>query len=312
MKRPCYVTSSKPDKMALAITAARGGEFEDAISHLEAAQEDINTIATALDCTFVQLCDFSKIGPEGTIFQSGAFCGLFVSKRTEKPFMGVAFKGSNSFRDFVTDAKWRPINPLLPEIVWGSPVHQGFYEGLFGYFKPPQVEQASRELQVPFDVLVAQLSRVYSHDARLHFTGHSLGGAYCMLTYGEFLRRQSNESFAGYNFGDMYALGAPRVCLPPFADEVGFRTQPDTGRYLFRIVNHDDPVTTVPPVFGTQVEQYPFLHVGGAWELTEDGPHKMHDEPPRVLPQPITDAVGNIANHQLGDYYKNWEKTPHS
>ena len=39
----------------------------------------------------MMLADFSTIGPEGSIFQSGAFCGLFVSKCTEKPFMGVAF-----------------------------------------------------------------------------------------------------------------------------------------------------------------------------------------------------------------------------
>ncbi|KAI0336207.1 alpha/beta-hydrolase [Cubamyces sp. BRFM 1775] len=301
----------KPKEMTQAIIAAREGDFERAVAHVEAAQEDIDSIATALDCTFIQLCDFSKIGPEGTIMQSGAFCGLFVSKRTEKPFMGVGFKGSSSFRDFVTDAKWRPINPLLPEIAWGSPVHQGFYEGLFGYFKPSQV-QLAQDYQVPFDVLVAQLSKVYSHNARLHFTGHSLGGAYCTLTYGEFLRRQSNESFTGYNFGDMYALGAPRVCLPPFANEVNLRTQPGTGRYLFRIVNHGDPVPTVPPVFGTQLEQYPFLHVGGAWELTVDGPSKMQDEPPRVLPQPTGHTVQSTKNHMLGDYYENWKKTSHS
>ena len=80
-----------------------------------------NLQATALDCTFVQLCgkyrrrrgvfrpathrrepvDFSKSSPEGTILQNGAFCGLFVSKRTEKPFMGVAFKVRSPCTTFV-------------------------------------------------------------------------------------------------------------------------------------------------------------------------------------------------------------------
>ncbi|KAI0666297.1 hypothetical protein C8Q78DRAFT_984796 [Trametes maxima] len=124
----------KPGEMIKAIEAAREGDVKSALAHLEAAQEDINAVAEALDCTFIQLCDFSKQGPNGTWFHSGAFGGLFISNSADKPFMGVAFKGSNSARDLWTDADWNPIMPLTPGVAWGAKVHRGFYLGLFGQF----------------------------------------------------------------------------------------------------------------------------------------------------------------------------------
>lgn len=36
--------------------------------------------------------DFSRQSPEGTFYHSGAFCGVFISNDTSKPFMGLGFK----------------------------------------------------------------------------------------------------------------------------------------------------------------------------------------------------------------------------
>lgn len=98
----------------------------------------------------------------------------------------------------------------------------------------------------------------------------------------------------------MYALAAPRVCLEPFASNVNsLGLLPGTGKYLFRIVNYNDPVTTVPPRTKAQLPDYPFIHVGGAWELYDDkAPAKMADEPPPVDPMSFGGSIWNIKHHR--------------
>ncbi|RPD52115.1 hypothetical protein L227DRAFT_618084 [Lentinus tigrinus ALCF2SS1-6] len=96
----------------------------------------------------------------------------------------------------------------------------------------------------------------------------------------------------------MYTHSCPRVCLEPFATLVNDHTQPGGGKYLFCIVNREDPVCTVPPRTVDQIADYPFVHVGGAWKLTEDGPYKMNDEPPPVDPQSIINIIWNVKNHR--------------
>ncbi|TFK79925.1 alpha/beta-hydrolase [Polyporus arcularius HHB13444] len=291
-----------------AIVAARAGDLDLAVTHLQKAQEDVDTVAALLDCTFIQLCDFASRSPDGYWYHAGAYCGLFVSNSTSKPFMGVAYKGTSNAREVVTDLDWDPIAPARPGIAWGALVHQGFYGGLFGTFSP------ARDAQIPFDVMLAQLTTAYASrdQAVLHFTGHSLGGGYCTLTYAEFLRQQDAAQFKNFVFGDMYSYGSPRVCLQPFASQVNSLTQAGGGKYVFRIVNREDPVCTVPPRTASQLAEYPFIHVGGAWKLDDSGPFKMVQEPPPVDPQSVVDIIWNVKNHQTSDYYAGWQKTPHS
>ncbi|KAI0666298.1 hypothetical protein C8Q78DRAFT_994997 [Trametes maxima] len=147
--------------------------------------------------------------------------------------------------------------------------------------------------------------------------GHSLGGAYATLTYGEFLRRLPTAPFNSYDFGDLCTLGAPRTCLEPFASEVALCTSPTAAKkQLFRLVNQEDPVPTVPPPVGASLTENPFIHVGGAWRLTGSdeggGAVTMGDEPPAAPPQPILDVIWNLKDHKLSDYYASWQKTDHS
>lgn len=165
--------------------------------------------------------------------------------------------------------------------------------------------------------------------------GHSLGGAYCVITYGEFLRRQAEPAFANFNFGDMYAFAAPRVCLQPFADEFNRCVQASGGeKCSFRIVNMQDPVATLPPATASEVARYPYVHPGSAWRITTEGPEKMSDEPPPVDPQTYDDIQTNghyhgelavvgsmggvpcVADRQAvadpREYYSSWQITPHS
>ncbi|KAI0336179.1 alpha/beta-hydrolase [Cubamyces sp. BRFM 1775] len=288
-----------------ALSAARAGDYDRALAHLDASQELIVTVATAIDCEFVQLCDFAEQTPDGTLYQSGAYAGLFISKASGKPFMGVGFKGTNSLRDQITDLDWQPIVPPQPEIVWGAPTHRGFYLALFGQFT------TGLNSQVPFEVLVEQLSSVYTSGSRLHFTGHSLGGAFSALAYAEFLRRQEVETaFAAFALGDMYTYGGPRSSYEPFATELNKRTQAGSGKHMFRIVNSQDPVPTIPPLYAEDLVNYPYVHARGAWRITVNGPEKMDEEPPAFPPLPTDEMVGE--DHNPFNYYTSWQSTPHS
>ncbi|KAI0639043.1 Alpha/Beta hydrolase protein [Trametes polyzona] len=303
----------KDDEISKAAQAAREGDHDRALSHLEASEALIHVVAKALDCTFVQLCDFAQKSPDAKAGSSGAYCGLFVSNDHTKPFAGIAFKGSNSDADIATDEDWQPITPLLPDIAWGAKIHEGFYYNLFGDFT------ANNEVQTPFGVLLKQLSSAYDGQAKLHITGHSLGGGLCTLAYGEFLRRDAEPAFSSFKFGDVYSFAAPRTCFEPFAQEFNARTRAGGGRYSFRIVNKLDPVPTMPPpgppldiFFPTA--NFPFIHVAGGWEITEDRPpQKMADEPPPVAPMSVDDALNKYAfHHDPRKYYESWQNTPHS
>ncbi|KDQ05617.1 hypothetical protein BOTBODRAFT_335068 [Botryobasidium botryosum FD-172 SS1] len=294
--------------MHKAVDAARRGEFDRAVNYIKEAQEYVDVVARALDCTFVQLCDFTKRYPDGTWLHNGAYCGAFISNSTAKPFIGMAFKGTNSTRELVTDLDWTPLKPDQPGVAFDSKTHRGFYLGLFGRYK-----NASGGPDVPFELMIKQLDLVYNEHQRsvLHFTGYSLGGAYCTLTYGEFLRRTLR-----YTFGDMYSLAAPRVCELPFATEVFNRTKPGNGKYIFRIVYRKDPVPTVPPRTKSQLGQYRFTHVDGGWQLfPSEGPKVMRSErPPNnpVDPESIPSSIWNITDHKVQNYYEGWQRTPHS
>ncbi|KAI0714720.1 Alpha/Beta hydrolase protein [Earliella scabrosa] len=299
----------KTDKIVAASNAAREGNYDEGVKLLAASQEDIDQVAAALDCTFVQLCDFVDQSPQGHLYLSGAYCGAFISNSTQRPFIGIAFKGTNTCHEWMTDFDFKPIAPLMPDVLWGAQVHEGFYLGLFGPFAN------DGDVQVPFDLLEHQLAASYRDNARLHFTGISLGGAYTTMTYAEFLRRHAAgaSSFTRYNFGDMYSFGAPRTCFEPFASRMNALTQREgSGKYAFRIVNHEDPVPMMPPPPAVLVnpDDYPFIHPAGAWKLGDDGPIKMADEPPPVPPPSIDELKANAHYHL--EYYTGWQKTPHS
>ncbi|KAI0828147.1 hypothetical protein BC628DRAFT_1417727 [Trametes gibbosa] len=246
----------KDEEVAQAIISARKGDQAAAIAHLEASERLIQEVAKALDCTFVQLCDFADLTPDGLYLSSGAYAGLWLTNHAEKPFAG----GSSS-KKRMDRHKLGPLHPSPSGIAWGSQVHRGFYYNIFGNFT------VEGKVQVPFDVLVEQLKNANLGQTKIHITGHSLGGGLCSLAYGEFLRRQSEPSFAGFNIGDAYSFAAPRICYEPSL------------------------MPPPPPPLVEDVTQYPFVHVGGAWKITPTGPIKMADEPPCLPPPSLGQMV---------------------
>ena len=132
----------------------------------------------------------------------------------------LAFRGSQSVRNFVTDAKF----PAVPvDICSGCTASQGFWES-WKEARP--------------GVMTALKTAASSHpNNRVIVTGHSLGGAIANFAAAEM--RNSGTIV------DLYTYGAPRVAGRSLSNYI--TNQNAGGNY--RVTHKDDPVPRLPPVF---------------------------------------------------------------
>jgi len=146
----------------------------------------------------------------------------------------VAFRGTRSLRNFVTDLTARRV-PLLDGPA-GAEVHEGFQTAF---------QSVSRDLG-------EYLKNNLSAQQRLWFTGHSLGGALAKLAAARFFRE---HAIAG-----VYTFGEPRVGNAAFRNFYGW-LRPKT----FRVVDGEDFIPRLPWLLGA------YRHSGtevfyGSWE----------------------------------------------
>jgi triacylglycerol lipase len=132
----------------------------------------------------------------------------------------VAFRGTRSLRNFVTDLRCRRV-PLFPGAK--AEVHQGF----------------QRALESIYDALHAAVAQRAGGPAspRLWITGHSLGAALAKL----FALRCKLELAGVYTFGE------PRVGNAAFRDSYNYWLKSKT----FRVVDAEDFITRLPWLLGT-------------------------------------------------------------
>ena len=161
--------------------------------------------------------------PGGIITCQNKTTGTHVTVTTYDDCTVIAFRGTASLRDWITDAEF-PLRPLP-----GSParVHAGFLTAinsilpdLLAFLVPPKVQGAERKA-----------SRV------LLLTGHSLGGALAVLA-AWFLQAQ------GLPVHSIYTFGQPRVGDRTFATHYSSLL----GAKTYRTVNQNDIVPRVPGV----------------------------------------------------------------
>jgi len=148
----------------------------------------------------------------------------------------IAFRGTNSIRNWVTDAEFE--RTILVSGVDGtcSKIHKGFEAALNSV-----IEQLINRL--------GGCSRfVYQNCKPLFITGHSLGGALAILAALELQRN-------GLPIAQVYTFGQPRVGNGDFKR----RYEASLGDRTFRVVYEEDIVARIPHFPGWRD---PYRHVG--------------------------------------------------
>ena len=131
----------------------------------------------------------------------------------------VAFRGTSSFRDFITDGDIRRVRPE-----WGASgkVHGGFNGALDGAW--PQ--------------LIAKLGPPTVHQKEIWLTGHSLGAALAQLA-------ALRLTLEGYTVRRVYTFGTPLIGDTEFVADYDRRL----GEHSYPHVNNKDVVARLPPGF---------------------------------------------------------------
>ncbi|KAF7721090.1 hypothetical protein EC973_005420 [Apophysomyces ossiformis] len=155
----------------------------------------------------------------------------YIIRSDEKKQIDLAFRGTNSFRNFVADFDFLSIT--YPPVK-GAKVHGGFYKAY---------------LEVAEKVITNMRKQLDEYpDYKVVVTGHSLGGAFAVLGAMDLYQRDARFTKSNMK---IYTYGGPRVGNPDFAYYVT-----GTGIDLFRTVNNRDIVPHLPP------QSFGFLHPG--------------------------------------------------
>lgn len=152
---------------------------------------------------------------DGRLIQaSGVHCAVAV----QDDLVVLAFRGSTTFDDWVTDVKFAQVKGRKTGLT--GRVHRGFWAAI----------------DTAWDEILLELGPEVANGRRLWITGHSLGGALAQLA----ALRATRD---GLPVAGVYVYGAPRVGDERVAEELDAAV-PGT---LFRIVIADDPVPHMAP-----------------------------------------------------------------
>ena len=144
----------------------------------------------------------------------------YLATDTSRSLIILAFRGSSSVRNFITDANF-PTVPT-PEICSGCSIDQGFY---------------SSWKEAKSGVLAALTTATTANPTyTIVITGHSLGGAIADIAAVEI--RNSGKNV------ELYTYGAPRIGGAKVSDYIS--NQKKGGNY--RVTHYDDPVPRLPPL----------------------------------------------------------------
>ncbi|GAA5848915.1 hypothetical protein JCM9279_004664 [Rhodotorula babjevae] len=187
----------------------------------------------------------------------GPFAGIFFTPvGAVKPFICLVFKGTTPtrFQEFLTDAT---ISKTGASVFFGpgsGTVHAGFYSDLF--VKNDNGDSGSdgygsivRSLRHVAHRM--QLAKDDDDKIPLWVAGHSLGSALASLCFARFLRSEADIG-PDLELHDAYCYGTPRLGDGAFASafEQTLVTPLDRKNILWRIRNHLDFVTSIPPGLG--------------------------------------------------------------
>ncbi|GAA5839301.1 hypothetical protein JCM5353_004132 [Sporobolomyces roseus] len=238
-------------------TAKRNRLLNEAELELNKSEEVIREQASIWGFNYEGV---SELGTTG----GGPFASIFYTSTSthEDPFIVLVFKGTGpqNFAEFLVDAT---INRVPASVFFGSgsgTCHQGFYTSLFmtndsdhrsgtdayGTIVRTLRHTATRMKQELANDRGLELAEV--DNIPLWVAGHSLGSALASLCYARFLRSPQDLG-NDLILKDCYSFGTPRLGDGDFvsAFEESIVTPRDRPNILWRVQNHLDVVTMVPP-----------------------------------------------------------------
>lgn len=184
----------------------------------------------------------------------------------------VAFRGTMTAADQWNDAYYAQVPYTLVTNPDFGKVHGGFY----GVYTTPVTNRlGSLENQTNTAISTFNKSRPIK---KVYFTGHSLGAALCALAVPDVAYNLELKNIMHYG---LYNFGSPRVGDIQFVCSINHKLSSNRlSAVLFRIVNTEDLVPTLPPASDSGAGS--FEHLGTpvsftAQYLTVEGNHSMSD-----------------------------------
>ncbi|CEL62817.1 hypothetical protein RSOLAG1IB_10501 [Rhizoctonia solani AG-1 IB] len=249
------------------------------------------------DMDFDMVCDLTHNGSAEHKWWNGPYCGIFHSRDSSAPFLGIAFKGTDprNYKDWLVDLKYATVK-ASPGILYGTNVSEGVYNGLFGHFKDGR----------PFDMVLRAINdllttkpNITEEPAMIHATGHSLGGSYSSLCFLQLTEPDSRPSKA--SIGDLYTFGAPRNGLKDLATAAKDALGSSTGS-TWRIANVADGIPKVPPVIKKDYE--PFNHIDAGWSISPSAAPQEIPSEIGTTPPPHFPTLAEWKGHAPWEYHK--------
>ncbi|KAJ7891590.1 hypothetical protein B0H14DRAFT_3854974 [Mycena olivaceomarginata] len=247
------------------------GKLDEAFGLLTRATKEIDELAEMWNMHFVVVCDLVKQHPDGHSWIVGPYCGAFYAKDYSNPFVGFAFKGTSVKHEFINDLYIKTLK--TPQgILYQTAVARGFYYPIFSRF-------GGSSESIPFGLVkkaFEHISRPAETSVVTHCTGHSLGGAYSSLCYGQLTI--DGSSLRKFALGDLYTFGSPRIGLTDFAKAIRAAVgPPSSSGSSWRIANKYDYVTKVPA--SSPWADNPYTHIDRAYEISKKRqPKKLPSE----------------------------------
>ncbi|KZL82231.1 lipase class 3 [Colletotrichum incanum] len=258
---------------------SNGVNLDTCIRQYNAAYEPIRQLAQTWGMDFVVLCDLIHSPPDGQPAWDGPYCGAFfsTSPQKDKPFIGVAFKGTNPLnaRDRKVDYNYQLTDS--GHYLGGTQVSLGVFTALFATFETIE-DTAYNYIIAALARCVLNIPKASGSLVRAHVTGHSLGGSYSSFFYAQLLQDAGTVG-SQVATGDEYTFGAPRVGSQLWATCNKNVVSASEGQ-SWRVVNSLDLVPQVPPT-SLRPTELDFYHIDKGMKIFSDR-----------LPEPIPSEIG--------------------
>ncbi|RYZ55208.1 MAG: lipase family protein [Proteobacteria bacterium] len=192
----------------------------------------------------------------GGIFVKGSTQVLYA-EHPKKDFTVISFRGTefDERSDLLTDA-----NLSFRKLEGMGSVHDGFYN-------------AYREVEDNLLAILKQRDSSAEKPIHLFISGHSLGGTLANLLTAKIASMHKKGEFTNIRLEATYTLGSPRVGNGAFVRALDELTQKQAIG-LYRIRNHRDSVTALPPSYGYDTS---YWHAGALIYISKDGKSHFGD-----------------------------------